>query len=341
MRPTPYIRLSTVPQPEVPPQGSVDIFYDQGAETVKVKRYDNTTISFGGGGVSTFAELTDKVSATIATTNTSVADALAAKAPLVSPTFTGTPAAPTATVGTNTTQVATTAFVKTAVDNVIASAPGALNTLDELAAALGDDANFASTVTTALAGKGGKAAANTWTEENTFTPADFTGFTVTTADGTLTLTSSGEGDVLVGSSAGATQVFSGALGTLTNFQFVNCRVPVTLAIDVGDETTSLTTGTAKKTFRMPHAMTLTGVRASVKTAPTGSTIIVDINEGGASIFSTRLSIDASEKTSTTAASAAVLSDTALADDAEITIDIDQVGSSVAGVGLKVWLIGTR
>lgn len=106
-----------------------------------------------------------------------------------------------------------------------------------------------------------------------------------------------------------------------------------------DETTALTTGTAKMTFRMPYAFTLTGVRASVTTAPTGSTLIVDINEGGSTILSTKLSIDASEKTSTTAASAAVISDTALADDAEITIDIDQVGSTIAGAGLKVTLIG--
>lgn len=74
-------------------------------------------------------------------------------APKASPTFTGTPAAPTAAGGTNTTQIATTAFVKAAIDALIASAPGALDTLDELAAALGDDANFATTVTNALAGK--------------------------------------------------------------------------------------------------------------------------------------------------------------------------------------------
>jgi hypothetical protein len=74
-------------------------------------------------------------------------------APIASPTFTGVPAAPTASVGTNTTQVATTAFVKTAVDNVINAAPGALDTLDELAAALGDDANFATTVTNSIATK--------------------------------------------------------------------------------------------------------------------------------------------------------------------------------------------
>jgi hypothetical protein len=117
--------------------------------------------------------------------------------------------------------------------------------------------------------------------------------------------------------------------------------PEVLQIACSDETTALTTGTAKVTFRMPFAMTLTAVRASVTTAPTGSTLIVDINESGTTILSTKLSIDASEKTSTTAASAAVISDAALASDAEMTIDVDQVGSTIAGAGLKVTLIGTR
>ena len=74
-------------------------------------------------------------------------------APLASPALTGTPTAPTATAGTNTTQIATTQFVKTAVDNVIASAPGALDTLNELASALGNDASFSTTVTNSLASK--------------------------------------------------------------------------------------------------------------------------------------------------------------------------------------------
>lgn len=78
-------------------------------------------------------------------------------APLASPTFTGVPAAPTAAAATATTQLATTAFVSTAIANVINSAPGALDTLDELAAAFGDDANFAATMTTALATKAAKA----------------------------------------------------------------------------------------------------------------------------------------------------------------------------------------
>jgi hypothetical protein len=117
------------------------------------------------------------------------------------------------------------------------------------------------------------------------------------------------------------------------------------AVEIGlacsDETTALTTGAGKVTFRMPYAMTLTAVRASVTTAPTGSTLVVDINEGGTSVLSTKLSIDAGEKTSTTAAVPAVISDSDLADDAEITIDIDQIGATVAGAGLKVWLIGRR
>ncbi len=119
--------------------------------------------------------------------------------------------------------------------------------------------------------------------------------------------------------------------------------PIRICIAVSDETTALTTGTNKVRFRMPQAITLTAVRAAVNTAPTGSTLVVDINEGDTpvSVLSTKLSIDATEKTSTTAASAAVISDTALANDAEISIDIDQVGATVAGAGLKVWLIGTE
>jgi len=210
--------------------------------------------------------------------------------------------------------------------------------------------------------------------------------------------------------------------------------------DVG---TDITTGTGKFVTRMPHAMTLTDVRASLAGAPTGASVVVDINESATTILSTKLSIDVSAaatgtvtltagaagsvntvkvngvtvtsagvaynaslsqtatdvasnitahtsspdynaaavgavitltavtlgtgtndfvvlstnttiestdvdmsggtsgKTSTTAATPAVISDTTLADDAEITVDIDVIGSSAAGKGLKVWLIGTR
>lgn len=118
--------------------------------------------------------------------------------------------------------------------------------------------------------------------------------------------------------------------------------PFSITVAASDETTALTTGTAKVSFRMPHGATLSEVRASVTTAPTGGTLLtVDINEGGSSILSTKLTFDASEKTTTTAATPAVISDASLADDSEITIDIDAVGSTIAGAGLKVTLIGVR
>lgn len=79
--------------------------------------------------------------------------ALNLKANLASPALTGTPTAPTAASATNTTQIATTAFVQTAVSNLIGGAPGALDTLKELADAINDDASYAASVTTALSGK--------------------------------------------------------------------------------------------------------------------------------------------------------------------------------------------
>ena len=114
-----------------------------------------------------------------------------------------------------------------------------------------------------------------------------------------------------------------------------------IVVAASDETTALTTGAAKVTFRMPYAFTLTGVRCSLTTAQTsGSLFTVDINDSGTTILSTKLTVDNTEKTSTTAATAPVISDTSLADDTEITIDIDQVGDGTAK-GLKVVLIGTR
>lgn len=112
-----------------------------------------------------------------------------------------------------------------------------------------------------------------------------------------------------------------------------------IPIACSDEVTALTSGAAKVTFRMPYAFTLSAVRASLTTPQTsGSILTVDINEGGTSILSTKITIDNTEKTSTTAAAAAVISDSSIADDAEITIDIDQIGDGTAK-GLKVYLIG--
>jgi hypothetical protein len=117
-------------------------------------------------------------------------------------------------------------------------------------------------------------------------------------------------------------------------------IPTTIMVAASDMTTTITAGVLKAYLRMPYAMTLTSVKASLVAAQTsGSIFTVDINETGTTILSTKLTVDNSEKTSSTAATAAVISDTALANDAEITIDVDQAG--VGPAGLIITLQGTR
>ena len=111
-------------------------------------------------------------------------------------------------------------------------------------------------------------------------------------------------------------------------------------IACSDETTALTAATGKAEFQMPYAFTVTDVMMTLTTAGTGGTLVtVDINEGGTTILSTKLTTDASEKTSRTAATAVVISDSSLANNGVITIDVDAIGSTIAGAGLKVYLIG--
>lgn len=106
---------------------------------------------------------------------------------------------------------------------------------------------------------------------------------------------------------------------------------------VSDETTAITTGTAKVTFRMPFACTVTAVRASVNTASSSGNPTFDINEAGTSILgANKLSIDANEKTSQTAATATTIADSSIADDAEITIDIDTAGTGAKGAKITIY-----
>lgn len=123
------------------------------------------------------------------------------------------------------------------------------------------------------------------------------------------------------------------VGSKTLVELIKDTLHMTIVLS--DETTNLETGTSKKTFRFPTFAIVTGVFASVNTAPSGSPIIVDINEDGVSILSTKLSIDANEKISSTAAVPAVISGPGLAQYSEITCDIDQVGATVPGTGLKL------
>tara|TARA_R110002110_G_scaffold400746_1_gene617323 strand:+ start:149 stop:538 length:390 start_codon:yes stop_codon:yes gene_type:complete len=124
---------------------------------------------------------------------------------------------------------------------------------------------------------------------------------------------------------------------------VNQPLPWEIALSA--ETGALEAGTGVISCRVPYAMALTQLpRISVTTAPTGSTIIVDINAGAtspATILSTKLSIDVDEKTSVSASSQGVLSTTTLGDNDILNFDIDQIGSSESGVALKIIMYGTR
>lgn len=121
------------------------------------------------------------------------------------------------------------------------------------------------------------------------------------------------------------------------------KQPEVIMVAVTDETTALTTGTAKVTFRMPFAFRCTAVRGSLNVVSSSGLPQFDVNDGGVSIFSTNPTFDVSEKTTVTAATASVISGSParhdFADDAEVTIDIDTAGTGAKG--LKVYLIGTR
>ena len=324
---------------------------------------DSTTVDAGlvVGGVTSVAGRTGAVTLAVAD--------VSGAAPLASPALTGTPTAPTATVGTNTSQLATTAFVAAALANLIGTAPTTLDTLNELAAALGNDPNFATTITNALAGKAPLGS-----------PAIFTNV--------VDIRNGGNANALhVGNASGGKFIFVGwdevnnygrvgvyastnawlnlvineggsltAIGTTTlptgtaklnvkdgiqvngNTVLHTGNTKESIIVALGDETTAITAGAAKVTFRMPYGFTLTDVRGSLAVAGSSATI-VNVKRNGGSIFSTKLQIDSGAKTSVGSVVPRVLADTSLADDAEITLDIDTAGTGAKG--LKVTLIGRQ
>ena len=180
-----------------------------------------------------------------------------------------------------------------AVSYLIDGAPAALNTLNELAAALNDNESFATTVTNELSSK------------------------------------------LSISSASATYITQSSASAL----YDNIEQFMTIAIS--DESTSITSGTNKLTMRSPYAMTLTKIpKASLNTVSSSGNPTIDINLSGTSILgANKLSIDANEKTSSTAATATTLATTSIPDDSEITFDIDTAGTGAKG--LKVVLYYKR
>lgn len=162
----------------------------------------------------------------------------------------------------------------------------------------------------------------------------YTGRIATATDGKITVVASGS--PLVDEAAGATVVIT---KWETRRAAVGDVVKKILQFAVGDESTAVAAGTGLITLRAPQGMTVTEVRGSLNTAQaSGSLLTVDVNVGGSSILSTALTFDNTEKTTVTATTPAVISSAAIADDAEITVDVDQIGDGTA-VGLKLALIG--
>lgn len=139
------------------------------------------------------------------------------------------------------------------------------------------------------------------------------------------------------------QVLTKASGNDNDFVWADPPEPEapieSIIIAASDEATALTAGTSIVNFRMPYAFQVLDVRASVSVVSGAGAVVVDLNEGGVSILGTKLSIDAGEKSSKTAAAAVTITDPNLADDAEMTIDIDSAGADAKG--LKITLIGRK
>ena len=204
------------------------------------------------GVTSTAAELNILAGAVLSTTELNYVDGVTSaiqtqldnKAPLASPALTGTPTAPTASAVTNDTQIATTAFVATAVANLVDSAPAALNTLDELANALGDDANFATTVST-----------NIGLKANTASPT-FTGTVTIPTGSSITLPTVSSGANYAGSTSGSTKLEASAIASGT----------ITLPAVTGTVVTTGDTGTVTSTMLVDGTIVDADINASAAIA---------------------------------------------------------------------------
>jgi len=228
-------------------------------------------------------------------------------APLASPALTGTPTAPTATAGTNTTQVATTAFVGTAVSNLVASAPSTLDTLNELATALGNDAAFSTTVTNSIATKlplaggtmSGAIAMGTNKITGLGTPTVSTdAATKAYADTMLPLT----GGTLSGALAMGTNKITG-VGNPTNAQDVVTKYYLDNTVLAPSNLTGVITSSGAATSIA--SQTGTGTKFVVDTSPTLITPVLGVatatSINGTTIPSTKTLVVTTDKLSTLAA----------------------------------------
>ena len=165
-----------------------------------------------------------------------------------------------------------------------------------------------------------------------------TGTAASLTAGTVTTNANLTGDVT--SSGNATTIASGSV----DIGMVSVAAKTeSISIALGDESTVLaaaSTSVPVVSFHMPYAFTLTNVKVGCTAAGTGAALLtVDVHEAGTTVLSTKVTVDASEKTSGTAATAMVISDSALAVDSLIEIFVDLVDSNNLAAGVKVYLIG--
>ena len=117
-----------------------------------------------------------------------------------------------------------------------------------------------------------------------------------------------------------------------------------MSMALGDESTVLaaaSTTVPVVTFNMPYGFTLTNVKASSTVAPTGAALLtLDVHAAGTTVLSTKVTIDATEKTSGTAATQPVVSTSSIADNSLIQIFVDQIDTDNVAAGVKIYLIGT-
>lgn len=303
------------------------------------------------------------------TSRATTAEALLA--PKADPAFSGRPTVPTAAPGTNDVQAASTAFVRAALDALVNGAPGSLDQLNELAAAMGNDPNFSTTMINSLAGKqplddeltalaGLVSAADKlpyFTGAGAASLATFTAFARTI----LALTDSAGLLALAGAMAATTKLNQipapSAAVDLANHEltsvadptaatsaatkgYVDLRAYVTAPFYVAGALVAGTVGKAR--FIVPPGnWSIASVQGIIVTASAGSAVTVDVNKNGTTIFTTqanRLSIPAGNTSVQTAAASDV---TAVTGGDTISVDIDAVGSSTAGSDLSIQIVLKR
>jgi hypothetical protein len=272
--------------------------------------------------------------------------ALAAKAPLASPTFTGTPAVPDDPYDATGWNGSTGIPTKNAVRDKIESLSAGLYTDEQAQDAVGSildngtvgDVNFTYDDATPKVSGVVKNDAITYAKIQN----------VSATDKVLGRSTAGSGDVEeITCTSTARSILDdtsvSAVRTTLGLTSVATLAAIPYPVALSDETTAITTGTAKATFRIPFACTMTALpRANVNTVSSSGLPTFDIKKNGTTIFSTTLTIDASEKTSVTAATPAVLSggSTTFADDDEVTIDITTAGTGAKGAKITLYLIPT-